>query len=83
MIMATASYTEFRANLASFMDKVIDDREVLHVTRNKASSVVVIAEDEYNSLMETAHLLRSPANARRLLESIADADAGRFVDVDL
>lgn len=81
--MATASYTEFRANLASFMDKVIDDREVLHVTRNKASSVVVIAEDEYNSLMETAHLLRSPANARRLLESIADADAGRFVDVDL
>jgi antitoxin YefM len=81
--VSTASYTEFRQNMATFMDRVCDDHEVLHVTRQKARTVVVIAEDEYAGLAETAHLLRSPANARRLFESIVDADAGEFVDVDL
>lgn len=81
--MGHVNYTEFRQNLAAHMDEVCDSRVPLTVTRQKGRSVVVLSEEEYNGIMETLHLLKSPANAERLLRSIADADAGRMVEHDL
>ncbi|HEY5380290.1 MAG TPA: type II toxin-antitoxin system prevent-host-death family antitoxin [Pseudolabrys sp.] len=81
--MANVSYTELRANLAKFMDEVCDSRTALHVTRQNARSVVMMSEDEYDGIMETLHLLRSPANAARLLASIEEADKGLLVEHDL
>jgi antitoxin YefM len=72
--MAHVSYTQLRNNLASYMDEVCDGRAPLVVTRQNARSVVLISEQDYDGLMETVHLLNSPANAERLLRAIADAD---------
>ena len=80
--MSQVNYTEFRQNLASYMDQVSADRAPLVVTRQNAGSVVVLAEEEYEALMETLHLLRSPANAAHLLASIAELDAGKTVEHD-
>jgi antitoxin YefM len=76
--MAQVSYSELRNNLASYMDAVCDDRSPLLVTRQHARSVVLISEEEYEGLMETVHLLKSPANAARLMRSIAEADRGKM-----
>jgi antitoxin YefM len=81
--MAHVSYTELRANLAGFMDEVCNTRAPLLVTRQNARSVVMVSEEDYEGLLETAHLLRSPVNAARLMESISQADAGDFSDHDL
>jgi antitoxin YefM len=75
--------TTFRENLAEVLDRVVADRAVLHIRRDSARSVVVIAEDKYESIMETLHLVRSPANAQRLLEAMDDVDAGRVIKRDL
>jgi len=72
--MAHVSYTQFRNNLASYMDEVCDGRAPLVVTRQNARSVVLMSEEDYDGLIETVHLLNSPANAERLLRAIADAD---------
>jgi antitoxin YefM len=72
------SYTDFRERLAAYMDQVSDSRAPLHVTRQGGRAVVVISEEEFDGWMETLHLLRSPANARRLLASIASANAGKL-----
>ena len=81
--MNTVSYTEFRQNLARHMDEVCNDRVELRVTRGGGKqSVVVIPEDEYRSIIETLHLLRSPANARDLLEGIKEAEDGLLVEFD-
>lgn len=74
--MSHVSYTELRSNLASYMDEVCDSRAPLLVTRQNARSVVMIAEEEYESIMETLYLLQSPANAARLLRSVEEAEAG-------
>jgi prevent-host-death family protein len=74
------SYSEARKNLASLMDNVCDDSDVVVITRRKARPVVLMSLDEYNSIQETAYLLRSPANAERLLESIADMHRGAAVE---
>ena len=72
--MATeTTYTALRENLASYLDRVVDDREVLVVTRRGARDVAIIAADELAGLEETAYLLRSPANARRLREALAES----------
>jgi antitoxin YefM len=76
--MAHVSYSELRNNLASCMEKVCDDRAPLVVTRQNARSVVIMSEQDYEGLMETVHLLKSPANAARLLRSIKDADRGKL-----
>ena len=81
--MGHVNYTEFRQGLASYMDEVCDTRAPLTVTRQKGRSVVVMAEEEYESIMETFHLLKSPANAERLLRSIANAEAGRLAAHEL
>ena len=80
--MAHVSYTELRNNLSSYMDEVCDSRAPLLVTRQNARSVVILSEEDYDGLMETVHLLKSPANAARLLRSIGDADAGKIVERD-
>jgi antitoxin YefM len=72
------SYTDFRERLAAYMDQVWDSRAPLHVTRQGGRAVVVISEEEFDGWMETLHLLRSPANARRLLASIRSANAGKL-----
>ena len=81
--MANVSYTELRSNLAAYMDQVCDDRAPLVVTRQNARSVVMLSEEEYEGLIETVHLLKSPANAARLLRSIKEADEGKAVAREL
>jgi antitoxin YefM len=76
--MSHVSYTELRANLAKYMEEVCDSRTPLHITRQNARTVVMISEAEYEGMMETLHLLRSPANAARLLRSIEQANAGHL-----
>ena len=70
------TYTQARAHLASLLDKVTDDREVIIIQRRGAEDVALIAADELASLLETAHLLRSPANAERLLAALTRARQG-------
>jgi antitoxin YefM len=81
--MSHVSYTDLRANLAKYMDEVCDGRAALHVTRQNARSVVMISEEEYEGMLETLHLLRSPANAARLLRSIESANAGTLTEHDV
>jgi antitoxin YefM len=70
------TYTQARANLAALMDKAVDDKVPVYITRRNGKRVAMIDADEYESLIETAYLLSSPANARRLLEAIEQADRG-------
>ena len=71
------TYTSLRANLATFLDRVTDDREVLVVKRRRGQrDVAIVAADELSSLMETAYLLRSPKNAERLLGALRRAENG-------
>jgi len=80
--MGHTSYTQFRANLATYMDQVCADRAPLVVTRQGAEPVVMIAEAEWASLQETLHLLANPFNASRLARSVAALDAGEGVAFD-
>lgn len=70
------SYTELRENLASYLDRVVDDREVVVVKRRGARDVAIIAADELAGLEETAYLLRSPKNAERLHRALNRAKRG-------
>lgn len=83
--MDVMTYTDARAELKSVMDRVINDREPVIVTRRNHEAVVMISLDEYNSITETLHLLRSPENARRLHRSVDQLNAGGGVahDIDL
>ena len=69
------TYTHARANLAKLFDEVTENREIVIIRRRRGQDVAVIAADELESLKETAHLLRSPKNARRLLQALARAQA--------
>lgn len=64
------TYTQARAGLAKLLDEVTENQEIVIIRRRDKSSVALIAEDELASLLETAHLLRSPENARRLLTAL-------------
>ena len=78
-----ANYTEARRNLGSLMDAVTEDRVPVIITRKTGDPVVMMARSEYDATMETLHLLRSPRNAARLREAIADVEAGEVVLADL
>jgi antitoxin YefM len=65
------TYTQARAQLATLIDEVTNNREVVIIQRRGAEDVALIAADELTGLLETAHLLRSPANAERLLTALA------------
>jgi antitoxin YefM len=81
--MAHVTYSQLRGNLAATMDEVCDDRAPLLVTRRNARSVVLMSEQVYDGLMETVHLLNSPANAARLLRSIADAHENKLTEREI
>ena len=81
--MKIMTYTESRARYAEVLDQVVNDREEIVITRQGHGSVVMMALDEYESLMETVYLMQSPANARHLRESIARHRAGEGVVHDL
>jgi antitoxin YefM len=68
-----ASYTEARENLASLLDRVTEDRDVVVIRRRGRERVALVAADELAGLLETAHLLRSPRNAARLLAALRRA----------
>jgi antitoxin YefM len=70
------TYTALRENLSSYLDQVTDDREVVIVRRRGARDVALVSADELSSWMETAYLLRSPANAKRLMEALDRMDRG-------
>lgn len=75
--MSTISYSAARENLAATMDLVCDDHEPVVITRQKQRSVVIMALEDYKALEETSYLLRSPANARRLLAATKQLCKGR------
>ena len=81
--MKIMTYTESRARHAEVLDQVVNDREEIVITRQGHESVVIMALDEYESLMETVYLMQSPANARHLRDSIARHRAGEGVVHDL
>ena len=71
------TYTSLRENLASFLDQVVDQQETVIVRRKGSRDVALIPAGELAGLIETAHLLRSPKNARRLLSALERAKRGR------
>ena len=73
--MTETTYTALRQNLASVLDRVTDDHEVVIVRRKGDKKVAMVPADELAGLMETAHLLRSPKNAQRLLTALRRATA--------
>jgi antitoxin YefM len=74
--MDAITYSHARGHLAETMEKVCDDHAPVIITRKQQRSVVMISLEDYQALAETAYLLRSPKNARRLLESIAELESG-------
>ncbi|WP_373518086.1 type II toxin-antitoxin system Phd/YefM family antitoxin [Pricia sp.] len=81
--MLAANFTEFRTELKNYLDNVEDNNETLIIKRKTGKGTVVISLDEYNSMMETVHLLSSKANADRLFESIQQMKSGEKVEKDL
>jgi len=73
--MEAISYTNARSNLAKTMEKVCEDHDPVIITRRNENSVVMMSLEDFQALEETAYLLRSPKNARRLLESIAQLES--------
>lgn len=74
--MDAISYTSARANLAKTMAKVCEDHAPVIITRKSEAPVVMVSLADYQAMEETSYLLRAPANARRLLESIAELENG-------
>jgi antitoxin YefM len=81
--MIAANYTEFRIGLKKFLDKVEENHEILIIKRGSGKGTVVLSLEEYNSIMETVHLLSSKANSNRLYESIQQMKEGKVVRNDL
>lgn len=81
--MRTMTYSESRANYAATLSAVVDDREPVVITRAGHEPVVIVSLDDYESLKETAYLLRNPANARRLLGSIERLESGHGTEREL
>jgi antitoxin YefM len=81
--MRTITYTLARGNLAKTMAKVCDDHSPIIITRKSAQPVVMMSLEDFEALEETAYLLRSPKSARRLLESIAELEAGKGNEKEL
>ena len=75
--MDSISYTSARSNLAKTMSQVCDDHAPVAITRKGHGAVVMISMDDYQALEETAYLLRSPKNTRRLIEAVAELEDGK------
>lgn len=74
MLTKQTNYTNLRQNLASILDEIIEDRGVIIVSRAGKEDVAMLSAEELSSMMETLHLLKSPANARKLLAAMERAD---------
>jgi antitoxin YefM len=83
VFMRTISYSEARQNLSATMVKTVEDHAPILITRQNGESCVLMSLEEYNSLEETAYLLRSPANARRLSDSIESLKSERGIEKDI
>lgn len=81
--MYAINYSQARKHLAETMDNVTNDCAPVMITRQGAEPVIMMSLAEYNSLQETAHLLRSPGNAERLMRGIAEHKAGKAVAREL
>ncbi len=81
--MAHVSFTDLRANMAKYFDRVETDRDELIVTRQNHEPIVMMPLAELEGLRETLHLLSTPANAEHILRSIAELDAGKGIERDL
>jgi antitoxin YefM len=81
--MTTISYTEARDRLASVWDETVSTREPVLIDRRGHESVVLVPASEWEGLLETAHLLRSPANARRLLSALTRLEQGEGLELSL
>ena len=77
------NYTELRQNLKQVLDKVVDDCDGIVIKRRDAEDAVIMSKSHYDSLMETFYLLKSPANAKHLLDAIAEDKAGKIEYHDL
>jgi antitoxin YefM len=81
--MEAITYTAARKNLAKTMEKVCEDHSPVIITRQKSDSVVLMSLSDFQALEETAYLLRSPKNARRLIEAIAQLGSGEGTEREL
>lgn len=81
--MTVTTYSNARKNFKTIIDKVNDDSEAVIVTTKNDKNAVIISEDDYNSIMETLYLQQSPANAKRLNESIANLERSNTVQVEI
>ena len=81
--MKAITYTAARQNLAKTMEEVCEDHAPVIVTRKKSNSVVIMSLEDYAALEETAYLLRSPKNTRRLIESIVELEDGQGTEREL
>lgn len=81
--MDSISYTKARAQLAKTMDQVCENHEPVIITRSGEDAVVMLSLEDYKSLEETAYLLRSPKNAKRLIEAIAELERGGGTEREL
>ena len=81
--MDDISYTAVRANLSKTMEQICNDHAPIIIIRKRESPVVMLSLEDYQAMEETAYLLRSPANARNLLESIADLENNKGIDREL
>ena len=81
--MNTVSFSMARNNLKTVLDEVTNDFTTTIITRRDSEDAVVMSLENYNSIMETLHLLKSPANAKHLNESIAQLEAGQIVEKNL
>ena len=75
--MDAITYTTARAQLASNMNRVCENHEPMIITRNREQSVVMLSLEDYQALEETAYLLRSPTNAKRLLDAVIELNSGK------
>ena len=81
--MTAITYTAARETLAATMDRVCLDHDPVIITRNRDQAVVMMSLEDYESLNETTYLLRSPSNARRLMDSISELNKGKGVHQSL
>ena len=81
--MDSISYTSARSNLAKTMEQVCNDHAPVAITRKGQGTVVMISMDDYQALEETAYLLRSPKNARRLIEAMVELEEGNGTEREL
>lgn len=81
--MKSKTYTEARERLSDIIEKVCEDHDPLIITKRRDKAVVMMSLEDYESLKETAYLLRSPRNARRLLESIKELEDGEGIQKEI